>query len=69
MLGGYAGKVLFVDLTKGAIKEEIVPEKTNRDFIGGYGLGIRILYERMKPKIISKTLIKPLIKIPALKSA
>lgn len=46
----YAAKILFVDLTKGTIKEEKLPEKTYRDFIGGNGLGIRILYERMKPK-------------------
>ncbi len=51
MTGGYAGKILFVDLTKGTIEEEKVPEKTYRDFIGGSGLGIRILYERMKPKV------------------
>jgi len=51
MLGGYAGKVLFVDLTRGSITEEKIPEKTYRDFIGSYGLGIRILYERMQSKV------------------
>ena len=50
MAKGYNGKVLFVDLTSGSIKEESLPEKTYRDFIGGQGLGARILYERMKPK-------------------
>ena len=50
MLGGYAGKILFVDLSKGKITEESVPESIYRDFIGGIGLGARILYERMKPK-------------------
>jgi len=48
MLGGYAGKMLFVDLSKGSIEEEALTEKICRDFIGGYGIGIRILYERMK---------------------
>ena len=47
---GYNGKVLFVDLTSGSIKEESLPEKVYRDFIGGQGLGVRILYERIKPK-------------------
>jgi aldehyde:ferredoxin oxidoreductase len=51
MLSGYAGKMLFVDLGKGVIKEEALPEKMCREFIGGYGLGIRILYERMKPGV------------------
>lgn len=50
MLGGYAGKILFVDLTQGKITEESLPESVYRDFIGGIGLGARILYERMKPK-------------------
>jgi aldehyde:ferredoxin oxidoreductase len=51
MVKGYNGKVLFVDLTSGSIKEESLPEKTYRDFIGGQGLGVRVLYERMKPKV------------------
>jgi aldehyde:ferredoxin oxidoreductase len=52
MLGGYAGKILFVDLTTGKAKEESPPESLyRRDFIGGTGLGIRILYERIKPKV------------------
>jgi aldehyde:ferredoxin oxidoreductase len=44
----YAGKILFVDLTEGRIYEERPAEKTYRDFVGGNGLGIRILYEKMK---------------------
>jgi aldehyde:ferredoxin oxidoreductase len=50
MPGGYAGKILFVDLTTGTVREESPPEKVYRDFIAGTGLGIRMLYERMKPK-------------------
>jgi aldehyde:ferredoxin oxidoreductase len=49
MLGGYAGKMLFVDLGDGSMREEDVPEKMCREFIGGYGFGIRVLYEQMKP--------------------
>jgi len=51
MFKGYNGKVMFVDLSSGSIKEESLPEQVYRDFIGGQGLGVRILYERMKPKI------------------
>ena len=50
MAGGFMNKVLFVDLTSGSIKEESLPEKLYREFIGGQGLGVRVLYERMKPK-------------------
>ena len=37
MTGGYMGKILFVDLSTGEIKEEALDEKICRDFIGGYG--------------------------------
>jgi aldehyde:ferredoxin oxidoreductase len=50
MLNGFAGKILIVNLTTGTIKEESPSENIYRDFIGGTGLGVRILYERMKPK-------------------
>ena len=49
MSRGYKDKVLFVDLTSGRIEEESLPENIYRDFLGGYGIGVRILYERMKP--------------------
>ena len=44
-------KVLFIDLTSGSIKEEEKDEGLWREFIGGAGVGVRILYEHMKPKI------------------
>jgi aldehyde:ferredoxin oxidoreductase len=44
---GYMGKLLFVDLSTGASRVEEIDEGMCRDFIGGYGLGARILYERM----------------------
>ena len=48
MSGGYMGKILFVDLSNGTINEEALGEKMSRDFIGGYGIGARILYSRQK---------------------
>jgi len=48
MFGGYMGKMLFVNLSTGEIKEEPLDEKMCRDFIGGYGIGARILYSRQK---------------------
>ena len=47
-MGGYLEKVLFVDLSSGTIKEETLDEKMCREFIGGYGIGSRILYSRQK---------------------
>jgi aldehyde:ferredoxin oxidoreductase len=48
MVGGYMGKLLWVNLSTGEIKVEQPDEKLYRDFIGGYGLGARILYSRQK---------------------
>jgi aldehyde:ferredoxin oxidoreductase len=47
MLYGYAGKMLFVDLTTGKTWTEPVTEEFARNFIGGYGFGARVLYENM----------------------
>ena len=47
----YAGKILFVDLTAGRVKEEKLAERSYREFIGGNGLGIRVLYERMRARV------------------
>jgi len=44
MASGYVGKLLFVNLSTGEVKEEIPDESLYRDFIGGYGVGARILY-------------------------
>ncbi len=49
MVTGYTGKLLFVDLTRGTLEEEALSEDLCRDFMGGYGIGARILYERTKP--------------------
>src|SRR4030042_250761 len=48
MAGGYIGKLLFVNLSTGTIKKETPDESLYRDFIGGYGIGARILYSRQR---------------------
>jgi aldehyde:ferredoxin oxidoreductase len=48
---GYMGKILFVNLSSGEIKEEKLDESLCKDYIGGYGIGVKILYDRMKPKV------------------
>jgi aldehyde:ferredoxin oxidoreductase len=47
MGGGFWGRVLWVDLTTRRIWEEALPEAVYRRYLGGYGLGVAILYERM----------------------
>lgn len=51
MFKGCMGKILFVDLSTGEIKEEKPDEELYRDFLGGYGLGARILFSRQKPGV------------------
>ena len=48
MSGGYTGRMGFVDLSTGEVREEQLDENLARDFIGGHGLGVRILYECQK---------------------
>jgi len=45
------GKVLFVDLSRGMCQEEALSEEICRDFMGGYGIGVRMLYEWTKPHV------------------
>ena len=45
---GYAGKTLWVDLSRGKLEDEALDEGLCRQFIGGYGLGARILFSRQK---------------------
>lgn len=44
---GYVGHFLSVDLSRGELTDEHLDELLLRTFIGGYGLGAKILYERM----------------------
>jgi aldehyde:ferredoxin oxidoreductase len=38
------GRILFVDLSRNKLKDEALDEKLCRQFIGGYGMGARILF-------------------------
>lgn len=73
MAGGYMGKILFVDLSIGELRDEALDEKLRRQFIGGYGIGSRILYSRMKggidplgPENILAVMTGPLTGTPAM---
>ncbi len=49
MARGYMGKLLDVDLSTGKVRVERLPQALCRQFLGGYGLGAKLLYDRMKP--------------------
>ena len=44
MGAGYTGKVLMVDLTRREVETLELGEDVYRNFMGGYGLGARILF-------------------------
>ena len=41
------GKILNINLSSGAIEPEEIPEETYRAYLGGYGLGARLLFDRI----------------------
>jgi aldehyde:ferredoxin oxidoreductase len=51
MLKGCIGKMLYVDLSTGDIEEETPGEELYRDFLGGYGIGARIIFSRQEPGV------------------
>jgi aldehyde:ferredoxin oxidoreductase len=51
MPGGYMGKLAFVDLTSASVRVESLSESMAREFIGGYGLGVRVLFERQPGQV------------------
>ena len=45
--GAINGKMLNVRLNSGAIEEEQVPEEMYRTYLGGYGIGSRLMFDRI----------------------
>jgi len=46
---GYAGKFLRVDMSEGKLSDEVFDEATLRKYLGGTGIGAKILYEEVPP--------------------
>lgn len=49
MTGGYAGKLLYIDLFSKRTETRPLTNKTARKWLGSKGLAAKILYEEMKP--------------------
>jgi len=45
---GYAGKLLRVNLSNGQVSKEEISESTQRDFLGGRGFAIKLLWDEVK---------------------
>lgn len=46
---GFFGKILLVDLSRGSVETRSLPAAIYRQVMGGYGLGVRLLYEWIPP--------------------
>lgn len=47
--GGYTGRILRINLTSKTAQEEKLPLEVAQNFIGGAGLGIKYLFDEVKP--------------------
>jgi aldehyde:ferredoxin oxidoreductase len=73
MAGGYMNKLLSVDLSSGKITEEVPDDALYHDFIGGFGFGAWMHYNRQKadldalgPDNIMSLMTGPLTGTPAI---
>ena len=73
MAGGYMGKLLWVDLTQGKTWDEPLDTQDCKDYLGGYGLGAKIIFERqpagvdpLAPEALLGVLTGPLTGSPAI---
>lgn len=48
MFGGYMGRVLWVDLSSGKLTDEPLSEELCLKYLGGYGIGARLIYDRQR---------------------
>ena len=51
MKGGYTGRILRIDLTHKKIVEEELKDELATEFVSGRGLGDKILFDELEPKI------------------
>ena len=49
--GGYLKKVLRVDLSAGQVKAEPLRDELIEKYVGGTGIGARLLYEEVSPGV------------------
>ena len=51
MRTGFFGKVLWVNLSEESFKEQSITEEIYRQYLGGYGLAVKLIYESMPAKV------------------
>ena len=48
---GWAGRILFVDLSSGKVSKEPLRKEWKESFLGGHALAARLAYDLVKPGI------------------
>ena len=61
-MGGYAGKILEIDLSTGKIGTGSIKEEDRKKFIGGSGLAAKIFFDSFDPKVDPLSSENPLIR-------
>ncbi|MCD6569758.1 MAG: hypothetical protein J7L53_03550 [Deltaproteobacteria bacterium] len=59
--GGFAGRVLYVNLTSGEIKKEPLDLDLAQKFIGGLGMNLRLAFDRIKPGVSAFSPDNPIV--------
>ncbi len=49
MSNGYMGRVLWVDLSQKSFEAEAIPDAVYEQYLAGYGLGAKLLFDRIPP--------------------
>ncbi len=58
---GYAGRILYVDLTTGKTRTEKLSEETAKKYIGGIGLGMKLYLSNSKAGVDPLSPENPLV--------
>ncbi|MBN1990723.1 MAG: hypothetical protein JW783_15070 [Bacteroidales bacterium] len=48
---GHNGKILWIDLTTQTTVEQVIPDSDYQNFLGGYGLASKIIFENQAAKL------------------
>jgi aldehyde:ferredoxin oxidoreductase len=48
-MDGYAGSLLYVDLTKGSVEKKNIPQELKRHYLGGRGFGVKLVSDMVPP--------------------
>lgn len=48
---GYAGNILYIDLTSGKTRKEELPRQLVTDFVGGFGINSKLAYDLIPPDV------------------